>query len=75
MTRRPERKLEAWLVRWDRLRARIWDRFHRMPVSEESLRWLERKSAWLCRLVPPETSVSVGKLLRDRVAKGRSHGR
>lgn len=73
MTRRRERKLEAWLVRWDRLRARIWARFNRMPVSEESLRWLERKSAWLCRLVPPETSVD--KLLRDRVAKWRSHGR
>ena len=71
MSRRRERKPEAWLLRWDRLRLRMWDRFHRMPVSEESLGWMERKSAWLCRLVPPETASGVCSLLTSRLRGSR----
>lgn len=59
-------KREPWLVRWERLQIRMWDRFHRMPVSEESLGWMERKSAWLCRLVPPTTTSQVTNILKRK---------
>lgn len=48
--RRQKSRHRIWLQRWEAACNKLWTRFARMPVREESLQWFEKNHGRLCRL-------------------------